>query len=191
MDKTQITNRLSAALTLVDVADFVKGLSEGRLFAEDFLAILHDRVDPVVTFRAAWVLDHYSLHYPENFQPYLPQVVEALPFARHGGTQRSLSKILLLYTQKTIPKHIQDAAWAPIQTEFMVESLFTWLIDPKTPVAVQVNCMDVLYYFRHAYPWVAEELALQTTHLLQNGSAAMQSRGKKILKRLQKENRLA
>ncbi len=70
--------------------------------------------------------------------------------------------------------------------EHVVETTFAWLIDEKTPVAVQANCLDILYNLSEQYGWIKDELASQTEFLLRNGSAAMQSRGKRILRKLNK-----
>lgn len=71
-----------------------------------------------------------------------------------------------------------------------MEVVFGWLIDPDTPVAVQVNCLDILLNLCSHADWIAEELGTQTRHLLRRGSAAMQSRGKRVLAKL-KELRTA
>jgi hypothetical protein len=189
MGNAQLIKRLSAALTLVDVADFVNDLSKGILHPTDFFTLLQTCKDPVVGFRASWILDHYSYHHPVTFQSFLPQVLGAIEIATLGGTQRCLTKILLLYTSPKDPHKMQEQLWSTVASEKLVDKLFEWLISPHTPVAVQVNCLDILFYFRHQYPWVLEELTPQIEFLLENGSAAMQSRGKRILKRLQKESR--
>ena len=62
--------------------------------------------------------------------------------------------------------------------------MFEWLINPHTPVAVRVNCMDVLYYMSPQFPWIKEELLAQIEFYLKDGSAALQSRGKGLLKKL-------
>jgi hypothetical protein len=38
---------------------------------------------------------------------------------------------------------------------------------------------------RHRYPWIAEELANQIRYLMRNGTAAIQSRGRKLLLQLE------
>jgi len=53
-------------------------------------------------------------------------------------------------------------------------------------VAVKVFCCEILFNLRNRYDWLTDELARKTEFLMKDGSAAMQSRGKKILKQLQK-----
>jgi len=68
--------------------------------------------------------------------------------------------------------------------EQIIEITFDWLIDSQTPVAVKVNCMDILLHFGKEQPWIPDELSSQVQFLLKDGSAAVQSRGKRILKKL-------
>jgi len=70
--------------------------------------------------------------------------------------------------------------------ERLVETIFGWLIDPETPVAVQVNCMDILFNMRNEFDWLGEELRNQIRFLMRDGSAAMQSRGRKLLDRFER-----
>lgn len=70
--------------------------------------------------------------------------------------------------------------------EPVVEKTFEWLICPRTPVAVRVNCMDILFNLKQEFPWIEEELKAQVTFFLHDGSAAMQSRGKAVLRKLKR-----
>ncbi|HZG70744.1 MAG TPA: hypothetical protein VEY51_04330 [Chondromyces sp.] len=72
--------------------------------------------------------------------------------------------------------------------EAVGEITFEWLINPETPVAVQANCLDILYNLSSHYDWIRDELVLQTEFLLKKASAAMQSRGKKVLRKLNPGN---
>lgn len=58
------------------------------------------------------------------------------------------------------------------------------MIDPKCPVATRVNCMDVLYNLSSKHPWIKDELAAQIQYHLRNPSAALASRGNRVLKRI-------
>ena len=68
-----------------------------------------------------------------------------------------------------------------LDLEPAVEQLFDWMIDPKAKIAVKVFASEALFNLRHRYDWVAEELASQIQFLMRNGSAAIQSRGNKLL----------
>ena len=62
--------------------------------------------------------------------------------------------------------------------------MFEWLINLATPVAVRVNCLDILLNLRNEFPWIKEELQAQIEFYLRDGSPAMQSRGRKILRQV-------
>ncbi len=55
------------------------------------------------------------------------------------------------------------------------------MIDPKVLVAVKVFSSEALFNLRHQYTWINEELADQIRFLMKDGSAAIQTRGKKLL----------
>jgi hypothetical protein len=65
-----------------------------------------------------------------------------------------------------------------------VEQLFDWMIDPKVRIAVKVFAGSALFNLRARYPWLKEELAEQIRFLMRDGTAAIQSRGKKLLSQL-------
>jgi len=55
------------------------------------------------------------------------------------------------------------------------------MIDPKAKIAIKVFASEALFNLRGRYPWIEEELANQIQFLMRNGTAAIQSRGKKLL----------
>jgi hypothetical protein len=71
-----------------------------------------------------------------------------------------------------------------INLEPVVEKLFDWLIDPKVLIAVKVFASDALFNMRSRYPWISEELKEQLKFLMRDGSAAIQTRGRKLLSKL-------
>ena len=71
--------------------------------------------------------------------------------------------------------------------EPVVEASFEWLIDPLSAVAVQANCMDVLYNLRSRYDWIPDELREQIGFLMKSGGPAIQARGKKVLSLLKQK----
>lgn len=63
-------------------------------------------------------------------------------------------------------------------------SSFNWMIDPKVKIAVKVFAGWALFNLQHRYPWVADELPAQLEFLMRNGTAAIQSAGRKMMKGL-------
>ena len=58
------------------------------------------------------------------------------------------------------------------------------MIDAKMKVAVQVFAADTLFNLRNRYHWIADELANQMEFMMRNGSTAIQSKGKHLLKKI-------
>ncbi len=148
-------------------------------------ALCYDRRDDSIAFRAAWVLEYIAAHYPERFIPVFADFLSMLPSQRNRSCQRHFTKILMIITDPKAPENYRDA-YLCADRERLAETVFGWLIDPHTPVAVQVNCLDVLYNLISEFDWIKDELKQQTEFLLRDGSAAMQSRGKRILVKLNK-----
>jgi hypothetical protein len=65
--------------------------------------------------------------------------------------------------------------------EPIIDTTFEWLINPKTPIAVKVNCIEILVNLRSKSDWIEEELRAQIEFLLKDGGPAVQSRARKML----------
>jgi len=83
-------------------------------------------------------------------------------------------------TGKKAPAIIRDKL-QQLDLEPIVEQCFDWMIDPKVKIAVKVFASEALFNLRSRYPWIQEELANQLKFLMRNGTAAIQSRGRKLL----------
>src|SRR5690606_2212205 len=135
--------------------------------------------DNQVSFRAAWLLEHICIKDPAIIAPIYNTFINRLAAQKHWGTIRSYTKIAMLVTKrKTAIPHTKE------QEEIVIEQCFNWLINIRCPVAVVVNCLDILYNLRKKNPWLEEELKAQIQHLLKNPSPALASRANKILKRI-------
>jgi hypothetical protein len=130
-----------------------------------------------IAFRAAWLMESIFDHYQVQFLSTIPQFISAYAEQKNQSCLRHYTKILMSLTSKKI------GVLLPLQDE-IVEVTFELMIRPETPVAVKVNCMDILYNLRGDYDWLAEELEAQIRFYLKTGSAAMQSRGNRILNKL-------
>ncbi|MFC3199389.1 hypothetical protein ACFOET_17340 [Parapedobacter deserti] len=185
MDKQTLVSRLdpkSAKMT----SSYIAALAEDKGFpAEVWHDVSYNNGNPSVAFRAARVLEHIATHHPTRFIPILSRFIERLPKQRNLSCQRHFTKILMLISSTKAPSIYKDA-YAGVDSELVIETVFSWLIDPRTPVAVQVNCMDVLLNICSETTWIAEELQRQIEFLMRDGSAAVQSRGKKALAKLHK-----
>ena len=133
-----------------------------------------------VAFRAAWILEHVAVHHPEKFIVVFDAFIRRLAKQRNFSCQRHFTKILMIITSPGAPQDYR-LAYARADREQLLTVVFEWLVAPETPVAVQANCMEVLFNMSGEFEWLRDELKLQIEFLLRNGSAAIQSRGKKVL----------
>lgn len=133
-------------------------------------------------FRSSWVLEQMLYFREESFLISFEDFLSGYFQQRNKSCQRHFTKIMLTLTEsKSNP--IQFALIDKNQDQ-IIETTFDWFINPDTPVAVKVNCMDILLHFSDKQAWIADELRSQVQFLIKDGSAAVQSRGKRILKKL-------
>ncbi len=150
---------------------------------------IHDLIDITfhpdknIAFRAAWILENLFLQKPESYIEDLEYLISRVKDVDNPSCKRHYAKILMHITAPKAPASIKQKL-AEIDPEPVVEQLFEWLIDPKILIAVKVFAAEALFNIRNRYNWIAEELANQVRFLMRDGTAAIQSRGRKILSRL-------
>lgn len=180
----ELRQHIEVRLTRNKVKEFASLASTGEVDMKELFHLCFDK-DTTVAFRASWILEHIAIAFPDLFIPLFFAFVSRLSGQSNRSCQRHFSKILMHVTSQDVIHPYDDVLMADCKNrDEIVEVAFRWLIDPKTPVAVQANCMDILFNMRYEYPWVREELPLQINFCMLNGSAAIQSRGRKILKRM-------
>ena len=136
--------------------------------------------DKNIAFRAAWILENLFLQNPESYLPDLDYLIFRVPDVKHASCQRHYAKILMHITAKKAPPAIL-AILDTIDLEAIVEKCFDWMIGAKVKIAVKVFSAEVLFNLKDRYPWIKDELINQIQFLMRNGTAAIQSRGKKLL----------
>lgn len=175
MNKEQLLKELATPLSKKKVNQFI--LSD--LCNVEDLVDLSVYPDRKIAFHAAWVLEYLIYSDPERFKNVYENFLSVYLVQKNLSCQRHFTKILMLLTE-SLNRHLLET----IDLEKLTERTFELLIDPLTPVAVKANCMDILFNMREVFPWITEELKEQVIFLLKNGTPAIQSRGKHILKRL-------
>ena len=86
-------------------------------------------------------------------------------------------------TSPKAPKSIKHKL-AVLNIELLIEQLFDWMIDTEVKIAVKVFSAEALYNLRQQHDWIKDELRNQLEFLMRNGSPAIQTRGRKLLKGL-------
>lgn len=184
MTRQDLLTVLTSTLTKSKVDKLVSLAAAGRLPVGDLLDRCFYKDNATIAFRASWILEYTAVHDPDRFIPHLDLFIRRLGEQDNNSCRRHYTKILMLLTSPRAPEKYKILFPEASVAERIAETMFEWLIEPHTPVAVKANCMDVLFNLRHTVNWIAEELSSQIEHELRHGSAALQSRGKKILKGL-------
>ncbi len=184
LDPDALRRQLLATLTKSKVDKLKHVLSEFAFDLRNLVDLTFD-TDATLAFRAAWLLENVILHDPARHRAAVDYLLSRVPEVTNGSCKRHYARIMAYVTSlKAGP--VMWAHMAGADTKLLVEQCFNWIIDPKVLVAVKVKACEALCNLRHQHPWIADELTEQLQHLMRNGSAAMQQRGKKLLEVLEK-----
>jgi hypothetical protein len=182
MDQTQLIKQIIDTIGKVKVLELGKILTERKFNLRDLVDVtLHP--EPDIAFRATWILENVFLQDPEIYLRDLEYLLSKMEVVKAPGSKRHYAKIVMHITDPKAPQIIKDKVQT-IDLEQIVEQLFDWMIDPQIKIAVKAFAAEALFNLRHRYDWIAEELANQLQFLMRDGSAAIQTRGKKLLKEL-------
>lgn len=182
MDKPELIKQLAATIGKTKVLELTRILKEQQFALRDLIDLTF-YPDKNIAFRAAWILENVFLQNPALYEPDLEYLVSRIREVKYDSCKRHYAKIMMHITGKKAPATIQQKL-NDLDLEPVVEQCFDWMIDPKVLVAVKVFASEGLFNMRHQYPWIAEELANQIKFLMRSGTAAIQSRGKKLLSQL-------
>jgi hypothetical protein len=181
MNKSDLLKAISGTLVKAKVERLAALTADNEESVSDLLDLTF-YTQPEVAFRAAWISECVVLNYPERFELLVPEFLERYIDQRNRSCQRHFTKIMMCITD---PKRSAVLHMPPQHNvDPIIEKTFEWLIDEKAPVALRVNCMEVLFNLRDRSSWIADELRSEITFFLHGGSAAVQSSGKAILKKL-------
>jgi len=134
--------------------------------------VLHGK-EPVVQ-RAAWAMDACLAVHPQLLSPYVETLIDALPRFSNDGVRRQVVKALAV---REIPEKHEGQ---------LADLCFCWLQSPVMPVAIKVHCMQILANIAIRYPDLSVELQTVINEQMPRNSVGFASRGRKILKQLQK-----
>lgn len=179
LNKRDLLSALSSTTTKSRVLELAES---GKLLIPELLKLSMSKSAPMA-FRAAWVLENIEVCYPESFISHYESFIQLYPLQQNNSCKRHYTKIMMSVTSSK-RRNVYGSLLRKTNLDDVVEASFIWLSNPETPVAVQVNCMDILFNLKDRYDWIAAELKSFTEFLLRDASAAAQSRGKTILRKL-------
>jgi len=182
LTRDELIKRISSSISKLKVVKLSAILKQEQFALRDLIDITFDE-DHGVAFRAAWLLENLFLQKPEMYADDLPYLISRINDVKDPSCKRHYAKIMMHITAPKVPVSIQEKL-TKTDLEPVVEHLFDWLIDPKILIAVKVFAAEALFNMRERYPWIKGELAEQLRFLMRDGTAAIQTRGKKLLSKL-------
>ena len=178
----ELIKEISAAIVKLKVVKLRAIIKKQQFSVKDLIDITF-HPDKDIAFRAAWILENLFLQKPESYLDQTAYLISRIKEVENPGCKRHYAKIIMHITSPKAPLSIKQKL-AEIDLGPVVEQLFDWMINPKVLIAVKVFAAQALFNVRERYPWIAEELESQLRFLMQNGSAAIQTRGRKLLNSL-------
>lgn len=122
-------------------------------------------------FRAAYVLEYIYFHDNDHFNPYRRRFLNDYPQTTNGSAKRHFTKIMRDLLQQEKPN--KECCHA------IAEASASWIIEPKTRVAVKIGAIEVLRLLRHEVDWIDELLPEIIEPLARDASPAIEVRLKR------------
>jgi hypothetical protein len=187
VDQEELIARLDAPVNF-QMVTHLTGIIENHNPDIDMLLQVSFHKRKEVAFRAAWMLEYIMSNSPAVFGPYLNRFLELLPTLKNPSVMRHYCKITALVTAGN-PDPVYKTLVREIEFDAIIEALFTWLVEEKTPVAVKVHCMQALANLAPRYDWIKDDLMETIDYLTDVESIAFFARAKQVKKQLMKVKR--
>ncbi len=149
--------------------------TDEKLFKKVFELILTN--EEYVSGRAAWVIEHVWLDYPEMIEPYINDMIDFLPKSKYDNQKRHFTKILSTIDLRKLDEE---------RLGVLIDRCFTWLEDPIYPTAVKMFSMQIIYNYVEIEPVIATELIAIIENQFNDSTPGFKNRGEKILRKLYK-----
>lgn len=141
------------------------------------LMTLFLRGDYRVTQRSAWVMNHCAEHSPELIAPWLEHMLARM---QEPGVHEAVPRnVLRICSSIEIPRTLQGE---------VVTICFAYLMNPSSPIAIQVHSMAILVNIARQEPDLKNEVRAVIERLLPRGGPAINARARMVLKKLFRKN---
>ena len=140
-----------------------------------------------VGFRAAWILENIYSNDNERFIPYSTYFLDRFTTQNNLSAMRHYAKILAFMTNKKASPQLKQII-KEYNTDLIVETVFSWVIGEKIPVAVKSQCLNVLGNLYLKHDWIKDELLETMDFLIDKESIAFYAKVKQIRKQLRVES---
>lgn len=179
MEKSEIVNFLDKHHTKKDMNYLTDLVREKAINIQDVFELSFDERKKV-GFRAAWFLENVMSDCPGRFKPIAKDFLDNYHLQKNLSARRCFSKMAF---------YMLGGVWFEIfnlkREDFKncIETSFDWLLENNTPLAIQCNCIDIIYKLSDHEDWILEELIPILERNLLTTSPALLSRTKAILEK--------
>ena len=180
----ELVKQISATIGKARVIELTKIIREQNFALRDLIDITF-HPDKNIAFRASWILENVLLDDIEAYIADINYLTQRFVDVTYPSSQRHYGNIIMRITSPKAPQSIKDHI-QNIDLNPVIEHLFEWLIDPEVKIAVKSCAAEALFNMQQQYDWINEELKEQLQYLMRDGTAAIQARGKKLLKMMNK-----
>lgn len=182
MESEPLLNAIQAPLPKLRVAELARLVAVGECTVKGLIDLSFHPHEQTA-FRAAWILENVYSGYLHLFLPELRYFLDRFPDQNNLSARRHYTKILALLTKKNASAAIKEII-AAYSTDGLVETVFSWLIDEKVPVAVKSHCLNILANLNDKHNWIKDELYQTMDFLVDRESIAFFAKVKQIRKQL-------
>ena len=173
---------LKSTLSKKRVEELAKVIAESKFPIKELIDLTF-HPEEQLGFRASWILENIYIHHVFYFWPSSTYFLSKFHQQNNLSSRRHFGKILALMTARNAPFYIAETIQR-CETDKLVETVFSWLIDEKVPVAVKSHCLNVLANLCSKHDWIKSELMETMEFLVDKESIAFYAKVKQIRKQL-------
>jgi hypothetical protein len=155
--------------------DFVADIVSNRPELVRELWEIYLSTEEPVSRKAAWIIDTASENKPEWVEPFLPELIEKLPFFNHDGLKRHALRMI---ARMPFPSDLEGD---------LLNITFEWLLSPLESVAVKMYCIQILYRLSANEPDILQELYDTIEFQMADGTPGFRSIGRKMMREIDKD----
>lgn len=182
MKSDQLLTILKTTIGKQKAVELAKIVAESGFSMEGLIDLtLHN--DDKIGFRAAWILENIYSNNSDRFFQSTVYFLDRFSLQNNLSARRHFAKILAFLTHKKTSSQIKQIINA-YDTDLIVETVFSWVIDEQVPVAVKSQCLNVLGNLHQKHSWIKEELLQTMDFLIDKESIAFYAKVKQIRKQL-------
>jgi hypothetical protein len=123
--------------------------------------------------RAGWPMSDIAISHPEMIKPYIGKFVKL--FHKKGMHEAVIRNVLRVMQFVDVPAKYHGE---------VVNACFEFLLKSEYPIAYKAFSMTVLLNITKKEPGLKRELKIVIEEMMKEGSPAIRSRGKNVLKEL-------